>query len=406
MRERLILILVNALIFVGLLAGLEFGARAVQRRRLGPKAFVQPGMMDRWTAWRNTPGYARGDIEHNSAGFRRSSEVSVDKPANTVRIFFVGGSAAYGTEGQYPSLDPNWKKLYNKDLIDASLERKLQQRHPERHWEVINAAVPEFRMHQELVLLYARILQYHPDLVIFMDGHNDMSGFISAPDGPYNPFDDTPHELEFETMTRPQSLRAFFYINAQWLRSNSVLFDIFYRKSLDRLQPSAFGPGVDPNEPVTSPVQLADLTPAARATAERKLGMVGYYNTAVERLLAALTVEHIPALFSLQPEILTSPKPQTPVEAKFADYTRQINRRLFTYLWEQLRPRISTLMTETGVRDHFTFVDLNDVFQNEKQQTFTDYCHMNALGDDLVAERLYQAMDPALLPQLISAAAR
>ena len=142
MRQRLILIFVNAAVFVALLAGLEVGVRMIQTRRLGPKAFVQPGIMDRWTAWRNTPGYARTDIEHDGQGFRRSSEVALEKPPNTVRVFLVGGSAAYGTEGQYRGLDPDWQKLYNKDLIDVYLEGKLRQRHPERRWEVINAPFP------------------------------------------------------------------------------------------------------------------------------------------------------------------------------------------------------------------------------------------------------------------------
>ena len=108
----------------------------------------------------------------------------------------MGESAAYGVEGQYRSLDPDWQKLYNKDLIDAYLESKLRQGHPERRWEVINAAVPEYRTHQELstpIRSDTAVLIW--DLAIFMDGHNDMSGVMSAPDGPYNPFTLTPHEL-------------------------------------------------------------------------------------------------------------------------------------------------------------------------------------------------------------------
>jgi len=36
-------------------------------------------------------------IHHNSQGFRRLSDVPVEKPANTYRIFLMGGSTAYGT---------------------------------------------------------------------------------------------------------------------------------------------------------------------------------------------------------------------------------------------------------------------------------------------------------------------
>ena len=245
-------------------------------------------------------------------------------------------------------------------------------------------------MHQELVLLYAQILQYHPDLVIFVDGHNDMSGVMSAPDGPYNPFTSTPHELEFDTMTRPKSLRSLFYINSQWLRGNSAFFDLLYRKALARVQPNAFGPGVDQNEPVTSPVQFPELSPADQKVAQSDLARVGYYVEAVERLQSALATAHVPALFSLQPEILTTPKRLTPIEAKFADYTRQVNQRLRTYLWEQLRPAISMQMAQAAQRDHFTFVDLEDAFRDIREKTFTDYCHMTPLGNERVAEQLYR----------------
>jgi lysophospholipase L1-like esterase len=400
MRQRLILILVNVVIFAGLLAVLEFGARSYQRRRFGPKSLTPAVRMDRWTAWRNTPGFASAAVQHDGQGFRHSAEVTIAKPANTVRIFFIGGSAAYGFDGLYPQLDPDWHRMKNSELVDAYLEAKLTQHHPERRWEVINGSVVEYRMHQELVLLYAQVLQYHPDLVVFMDGHNDMSGLMSAPDEPYNPFTSTPHQLEFDTMTRPESLRSLVYINSQWLRTNSVLFDILYRKSVDRLLETAFGPGIDPKEPVKSPVHFTDLSPAAQIAATRSLANAGYYATAVKRLRTALEQEHIPVLFSLQPELLTNPKPLTSVEAKFADYTRQVGRRLNTYLWEQLRPVIAREMNEASRRDHFTFVDLDEAFRDVREKAFTDYCHLTPLGNERIAEALYKAMDPELIARL------
>ncbi|MCU1330388.1 MAG: hypothetical protein JWN34_5758 [Bryobacterales bacterium] len=401
-RQNLLVIFVNAVVFAGLLAGLEFGVRAMQRKRLGPNAMMSPARLDRWTGWRNNPSYSRRDIEHNAQGFRRSSAVSLEKSANTVRIFVMGGSAAYGAEGQYRDLDPDWKKLYNKDLIDAYLERKLQQRHPERQWEVINGAVSEFRMHQEQVLLYAQILQYHPDLVIFMDGHNDMSGFMGVETSPYNPYLSTPHEAEFETMTKPHSLRSLFYINSMWLRSNSAFFDLLYRKSLDRLQPDSYGPGVDPNEHVTSPVRQADLTASDQVSANRSLSRVGYYLLAVERLRTALELEHIPSVFSLQPELLTTSKKLTSTEIAFADHTRQISRRRLTYLWENLRPAIVREMAEAASRQNFTFVDLNNIFDSVTEKVFTDYCHLTPKGNEQIAEKLLTSIEPSLIPELIN----
>src|ERR1043166_3039658 len=149
-----ILLAVNVVILAGLFALMEFGVRAIQARRLGPKAVLPNAYMDRWTAWRNAPDWARIDIHHNAQGFRHDGDVSLNKPAGTVRIFFAGGSAAYGCEGLFKNLDPDWARLYNRDLIDVYLEKKLRERHPERQWEVVNVATNEFRMHQHLALFY------------------------------------------------------------------------------------------------------------------------------------------------------------------------------------------------------------------------------------------------------------
>lgn len=404
-RNRIIVVAINAAIFVGLLGLLEYTARRIQARRLGPKASLPLAYMDRWTAWRNAPGYGRIDIHHDRQGFRRDADVSVEKSSGTVRIFFLGGSAAYGCEGQYRDLDPEWQRIYNRDLIDVYLERKLQERHPERRWEVINAATNEFRMHQHLMLIYAQLLRYQPNLMIFMDGHNDMSGIVTSESDPYDAFAETPHAAEFENMVYPKSLRSLLLVNAAWLRNNSVLFDILHRKVLAGQQEKAFGPGADPSEPVSTPVQFSDLSPASQGRARKRLAQAGYYTLMAERLYNALAHEGIPALFSLQPELILSQKPLTATEAKFADHTRQIWRRYITYMYEQMRPAISRRMTESAQRNGFVFVDLGDAFRNVREKTFSDYCHMTPKGNELIAECLYQVMAPALIPKLITVTA-
>ncbi len=123
-----------ALIFVTLiLGGLELAARIRRYRKLGPKSLHPVGLRDRFTAWRNNPAYGRVDIEHNSQGFRRDRDVSVEKPPNTVRVFLLGGSAMYGEEGGYPEIDRRYSRIYNNQLIDYYLEQKLNQAFPRNY---------------------------------------------------------------------------------------------------------------------------------------------------------------------------------------------------------------------------------------------------------------------------------
>jgi hypothetical protein len=226
--------------------------------------------MDRWTAWRIAPGYERFDIRHNAQGFRHDTDVPLAKPPNTVRIFFAGGSAAYGCNGLFSkSLDPDWAPLTNRDLMDVYLQKRLAREHPDRNWEVVNVATNEFRMHQSLAYFHSTLIRYKPDLVIFFDGRNDMSGIMSSTTSPYDPFAETPHNLEFEAMVYPHTLRSWLYINAAWLRNESVLF----RTIQDRIpQRNEFGAAPDAGRPVHSPVARDALPPGASAARRGKPG--------------------------------------------------------------------------------------------------------------------------------------
>jgi hypothetical protein len=107
----------------------------------------------------------------------------------------------------------------------------------------------------------------------------------------------------------------------------------------------------------------------------------------------------------LQPELILTPKPLTPVEVKFADHMRQISRRYITYMYQELRPAISRLMTESCQKNGSVYVDLGDTFRSVPEKTFTDYCHLTPRGNELIAERLYQAMLPGIIPKLIAGSA-
>ncbi len=361
--KRLAIVAVNLVILVLLFALMEFAVRVIQARRLGPKALSASAYMDRWTAWRNAPNWARIDIHHNAQGFRRDTDLSLVKPPGAVRIFFAGGSAAYGCEGLFKSLDPDWQRLYNRDLIDVYLEKILNERHPERHWEVVNVATNEYRMHQHLALFYTRLLRYRPDLVIFMDGHNDLSGIMSATTSPYDPYLETPHGQEFAASVYPHTLRDWFFINTQWLRNTSALFAVLQGRILSGRQDEAFGGAPDAGQAVPTPVRLEDLTPALQQRARVNLAQDSYYTQMAERLHSALAHEGVEAMFSMQPELILSGKPLTPVEAKFAEHYRKISGPYTIYMYEQMRPDISRQMAASAVRNGYTYVDLLDTFQ-------------------------------------------
>jgi hypothetical protein len=106
-------------------------------------------------AFANDPNYSANGVQVNAQGFRRAANLSLVQPANTVRIFLLGGSVAY-RGALYPEIDEHWKFLENNQTIDHYLEARLNAAFPQKHWEVVNAAVKGYFLNQDLALSFPR----------------------------------------------------------------------------------------------------------------------------------------------------------------------------------------------------------------------------------------------------------
>jgi hypothetical protein len=99
-------------------------------------------------------------VRLNAEGFRIDREIVTPKPANEVRIFFMGGSTVIGgrpVETTIPS------------VVEAHLQTNGVQ-----HARAYNFGVLSFVSGQELALLVHRLIDLQPDLVIAYDGGNDL----------------------------------------------------------------------------------------------------------------------------------------------------------------------------------------------------------------------------------------
>jgi hypothetical protein len=105
-------------------------------------------------AWRFMPR----ELARDPLAFRMARR----KPANTVRIFILGESAAQG----FPDAAFGFGRI---------LELMLRARHPERRFEVINTAMTAVNSHavREIAL---ECLRYEPDLFLVYCGNNEVVG--------------------------------------------------------------------------------------------------------------------------------------------------------------------------------------------------------------------------------------
>jgi len=119
--------------------------------------------------WKFSPNVHKSIFQTNSQGLL-GPEISISKPANTYRILLLGDSAPVGLG------------LHKRDeAFGEQLVEILNQRKPNQHFELINAAVSGYTSLQGLTYLKNYGLRYSPDLILVYFGNNDASknGYIS-----------------------------------------------------------------------------------------------------------------------------------------------------------------------------------------------------------------------------------
>jgi hypothetical protein len=180
-----------------------------------------------------TKGYelVPGHKEINSHGLR-DREYSVVKPPHTFRILALGDPFTYG-DGV--ALEETWVK---------GLERRLNQQLGDTgiHFEVLNAGIPGYNTHQELIHLQDVGLQFDPNLVVVEFTLNDA---------------------ELGMMGLKDVKKHLWLISVkEWLKSHFALYAFFKRRMsllLNRLSTAELGEAIGGSTalPARDPLRLA-----------------------------------------------------------------------------------------------------------------------------------------------------
>lgn len=100
-------------------------------------------------------------ITHRWVLGNHSLQIAVKKPANTIRIFFLGSSACAGWP--HPS----------DETVSAYLQQALEAAYPKKKIEVINASAHGFAAYRTRLVL-DEVLQMGPDAVVVWEGNNEF----------------------------------------------------------------------------------------------------------------------------------------------------------------------------------------------------------------------------------------
>lgn len=337
----------------------------------------------------STKNNTEGKSIHSSDGFRNDSPISINKPDNVIRIVALGASTLYGL-GTWGGPYPNSRDLFNDETITFFLQNRLNKQlaaagEPYRV-EIINAAVIAYHTFQQLIRLNERLLDYQPDIVINIEGHNDF--YIVDP--AYRHWRDYPYSstaLMDEVNDRSFLAAAHFFIRsaAEWSalaaqvekRVTLPLFNARLESRRTQLKPPT---------PKYANFEDSYLT-TARKTYIRSLWQITQLGE----------LEGYSHMVFLQPEIVFEP------EANLSAHDRLIQGITKKHMKDPQLPSVIKQMLPTIFAEYnipFTDVATISSSKGAKQDLYLDYCHLSAQGSKEFANNILPTLYAMTLQQI------
>jgi hypothetical protein len=188
------IILINALVFLALLASVEIyyrsksGSPVVTKVANGMGLLIQPYVVfsnpphNDYTLWTNifTGQNTKANVRSNNQGYNDPREFDWTKPykkaPNEKVVLTVGGSTMWGVGSS------TWD-----NTIAGSLQKTLNEGQSETKYTVINLGMGSWIAYQQFIGLEMWGSTFKPDWVVIMDGHNDAGVACSYSQGVTNP---------------------------------------------------------------------------------------------------------------------------------------------------------------------------------------------------------------------------
>lgn len=319
---------------------------------------------------------------YNNFGFRRFEDTSVQKPEGVVRIFIMGGSGALGSGANptYPWVNMSGQGQYSpSETIAGHLERLLNIKYPNRKYEVINAATNWSQLHQQIIHYLRKVKYFDPDLVISIDGQNDV---LPIAESYLSTWDQSAEE-------KVSILQSNFRVKLQpLLKKSNLAYLVAAVAFAERRQGKL---PIDQN--------LVDKYAAMQKTNDFDLAVADYsvansdlidrgvdfYINHLWYFSDILRRDKVDALFVQQPElIMDSTKPFTKIEMAIRNYMYTGKAYYDVNFFQRLEQAASAAAQAEGLE----YVSFLNIFGAETTEIYTDYCHLTPHGNEVLATRL------------------
>ena len=369
-------------------------------------------------AFKNTPGFKytnciksnpiEPDVVIDKYGFISGTPITKQKSKNTIRVFITGGSGAFGIGQSDPY---EWIKKFPTGIysfessIAGLLQKKLKQIFPSKNIEVINACCSSRLLHHSVAYYLETISEFNPDVVITMDGMNDiapMCGFSPSIKGSV----DFPNFIKLYEITQLNQNKSIFnFIN---LLNTQKLYNIKQKMIIKH----------DKNDYLNCLYNSLSYKEYIYYKnyfihgSEKFLKMIQYYHNICETdnvkfvfcLQPLLYRQHFNKSLSLTEKIMQNEsflsKRRGGLNKIFSPSLNGIifkgsNLILKYFIDDYLSEKINQISNKDG----FSYIDFNKEIMSVKADIdfYVDYCHLTKEGNEIVAEILSKEVKKLLL---------
>lgn len=268
--------------------------------------------------------------------------VNARKSPGEYRIFIMGGSVAQGYGASAPE-----KKYYRL------FENLLNENNPDKggkNFKVVSAGRLGYVSAQDLIFLLMGTLDFSPDLVIFLNGVNDVMTVTQYNEPPGHPF-------FFHTLKKAVAAAKLDKELEEALKQSALLTEISAMAKKYKV-------------PVDN-----DLT---------SQNIVRHYRRNMTQAAQILNANKVPAILILQPTIHRK-KHQSQQEMRFLNRTPWETRNL----WETAYPEFAESLKSISQTGKTDWADFRSVFDETAETIFIDSVHFNDMGQEIIAKALF-----------------
>jgi hypothetical protein len=195
---------------------------------------------------------------------------------------------------------------------------------------------------------------------------------------------------EFIGLTNPKSM-SLRLIASTWLSNHSALYRSM-RESIALRRRIRTRRGRAKASPARLHPDLSSLSSSQRQQYQIAVDHLENYVRTVRQIHLLAKAEGTRPLFILQPEIGVTGKRLTSIEMQLFDYWSRLDGPFDVYAFQTLYPQLSGRLVADAANEGYRFSNLAGVFDSADVQTFTDYCHLTAAGNQIVANAIFDSL--------------